>query len=72
MAPHHVIQATTSEGLAKDPYVWARVGFEPATLRTRYLSLTHQAPTLTTLAYTHWLIPVTVPCSRHYVSLFYT
>jgi len=27
-------QATTSEGLAQGPYVAARVGFEPATLRT--------------------------------------
>ena len=34
-APHHVIQATTSEGLAHGPYVVARVGFEPATFRTK-------------------------------------
>src|SRR6218665_1358893 len=34
-APHHVIQATTSEGLAQGPYVVARVGFEPATFHTQ-------------------------------------
>ena len=28
-APHHVIQATTSEGLAQGPYVAAKGGFEP-------------------------------------------
>src|SRR6218665_803423 len=35
-APHHVIQATTSEGVAQSPYmsVAARVGVEPSTLRT--------------------------------------
>ena len=33
-APHHVIQATTIEGLAQVPYVAARVVFEPAILRT--------------------------------------
>jgi len=27
--PHHVIQATASEGLAQGPYMVARVGFEP-------------------------------------------
>jgi len=32
--PHHVIQATTSEGLAQGPYVVARVGFKPVTFRT--------------------------------------
>jgi len=31
LVPHHVIQATTSEGLAQGPYVVARVRFEPAT-----------------------------------------
>ena len=35
------LQATVSEGLAHDPYVVSRVGFEPATLRT-------QGPELTT------------------------
>jgi len=33
-ASHHVIQSTTSEGLAQGPYVATRVGFEPATFRT--------------------------------------
>src|SRR6218665_2778512 len=32
---HHVIQATTSEGLAKSPYVADRVGFKPATFRSQ-------------------------------------
>jgi len=32
-APHHVIQAIASEGLAQGPYVVARVGFEPPTLQ---------------------------------------
>ena len=40
-APHHVIQATMrSEGLAQCPYVAARAGFEPATLRTEDTELT--------------------------------
>ncbi len=33
-APHHFIQATTSEGLAQDPYMAASGGIEPTTLRT--------------------------------------
>jgi len=33
-APHHVMQATTSEGLAHGPYVAARWGSERATFRT--------------------------------------
>ena len=33
MAPHHAIQAITSEGLAQGPYV-AASGSEPAILRT--------------------------------------
>jgi len=32
-APHHAMQATTSEGLAEGLYVAVRVGFESATLR---------------------------------------
>src|SRR6218665_577062 len=32
-APHYVIQATTSEGLAQGPYLATRMGFEPATFR---------------------------------------
>ena len=44
-APHHVIQATTSEGLAQGPYVAARVRFEPATLRMQGTEpLNHHAP----------------------------
>jgi len=39
-APHHVIQATTSEGLAQSPYV-AASGIEPATFRTKH----HQSAT---------------------------
>jgi len=36
-APHHVIQATTSEGLAQGPYVVARVGFKlVAIFRTKH------------------------------------
>ena len=33
-APHHVIQTTTSEGLAQGPYMAAKVGFKPANFRT--------------------------------------
>ena len=33
-APHLVIQAITSEGLAQGPYVATRGGVEPATFRT--------------------------------------
>src|SRR6218665_3184388 len=43
-APHHVIQATTSKGLAQGPYVQARVGFEPATLQTQGTELTTEPP----------------------------
>src|SRR6218665_83258 len=41
-------QATTSEGLAQDPCVSARAGFEPATLRTKGAESTNepQRPTL--------------------------
>ena len=33
-APHNVIQAPTSEGLAQGPYVAAKVVFKPATFHT--------------------------------------
>ena len=33
-----------SEGLAKSPYMAARVGFEPATLRTQGTELTTEPP----------------------------
>ena len=45
-APHHVIQATTSEGLAQGPYLAARVGLEPATLRMQSTELTTVPPHL--------------------------
>src|SRR6218665_581244 len=38
------LQATASEGLAKSPYVAARVGFEPSTLRTKDAELTTEPP----------------------------
>jgi len=44
---HHVIQATASEGLAQGPYVVARVGFKPATLRTEGTELNTEPPRLT-------------------------
>ena len=43
-APHHVIRATTSEGLAQGPYVVARVGFEPVTLLMQGTELTTEPP----------------------------
>jgi len=43
-APHHVIQATMSEGLAQGPYMVAKVGFEPATLQTQGTELTTEPP----------------------------
>ena len=42
-APHHVIQAITSEGLAQGPYVAARGGIEPATFRTEGTEHYHSA-----------------------------
>ena len=42
-APHHIVQATTSAGLAQGPYV-ARVGFEPATMRMQGTELTTEPP----------------------------
>ena len=38
------IQATVSEELGQGPYVAARVGFEPATLRTQGAELTTELP----------------------------
>jgi len=37
-------QATVSEGLAQGPYVAARAGFEPATIRTRDDESTNEPP----------------------------
>ena|SRR6218665_1455365 len=37
-------QATASEGLAQCPYVAARTGFEPATLRTKGVESTNAPP----------------------------
>ena len=42
-APHHIIQATTSERLAQGSYVAARVEVEPATLRTKGAEHHHSA-----------------------------
>ena len=42
-APHHVIQAITSEELVQGPYVAARVEFEPATFRTEGTEHHHSA-----------------------------
>ena len=43
-APHHIIQATMSEGIAQGPYIAAKVGFEPATLQTQDTELTTEPP----------------------------
>ena len=43
-APHQVVQAATSEGLAQGSYVVARVGFKPATLRMQGTELTTEPP----------------------------
>ena len=37
-------QATTSEGLAQGPYVAARAGFEPTTLKTKGAESTNEPP----------------------------
>ena len=37
-------QATASEGLAQGPYVVARVGFKPMTLRTKVVESTNESP----------------------------
>ena len=39
--PHHIMQATASEGLAQGAYVAARLGFEPATFRTEVIKHLH-------------------------------
>src|SRR6218665_1241283 len=39
-----VPQATASEGLTQDPYVAAKVGFEPATLRMKGVESTNEPP----------------------------
>jgi len=36
-------QATTSEGLVRGPYMAARAGFEPATLRTKGAESTNES-----------------------------
>ena len=38
------LQATASEGLAQSPYVSARAGFEPATLRSKGIDSTDAPP----------------------------
>src|SRR6218665_292413 len=43
LAPHHVIQAITSEGLAQGPYVADRGGVELATFRTEVTEHHHSA-----------------------------
>ena len=43
MAPQHVIQAISGEGLAQGPYVAARGGVEPATFRTEGTEHHHSA-----------------------------
>ena len=37
-------QATASEGLAQGPYMLARVGFEPTTLRKKGYESTNEQP----------------------------
>ena len=37
-------QATASEGLAQGPYIVARTGFEPGTLRTKGVESTNEPP----------------------------
>ena len=39
-----VPQTTASEGLAHGPYLAARTGFEPATLRTKGVESTNEPP----------------------------
>ena len=38
------LEATASEGLAQGPYVAARTGFEPATLRSKRIDSTNAPP----------------------------
>ena len=47
-----VPQATASEGLAQGPYVAAREGFKPATLRTRGIKSANAPPRSTSVAET--------------------
>src|SRR6218665_2370937 len=39
-------KSTASEGLAQGPYVTARAGFEPRTLRTKFVESTNEPPSL--------------------------
>src|SRR6218665_2305038 len=39
-------KSTASEGLAQGPYVTARAGFEPGTLRTKFVESTNEPPSL--------------------------
>ena len=48
-------QATASEGLAQGPYVAARPGFEPETLRTKGAESTKEPPSLYVLQQCHFL-----------------
>ena len=49
-------QATASEGHAQGPYMAARVGFEPATLRTKGDESTNAPPHPTIIGYINVLI----------------
>src|SRR6218665_869721 len=48
------LQATVSEGLAQGLYMAARVGFEPATLRTQSTELTTEPPCPTHVVEQQW------------------
>ena len=49
------LQTTVSEGLAQDPYVAARVGIEPTTLRSKGIDSTNAPPRPTILYPLSWL-----------------
>jgi len=54
--PHHVIQATTSEGLVQGPYVAAR-GIPTSDLQHRTAPLSHRAPVCHQLLHGSILLP---------------
>ena len=63
-------QATVSEGLVHGPYVVARAGLEPATIRMKGVKSTNEPPRPTCYAVKHTDFTVTFPeKENHYMFL---
>ena len=61
------LQATESEELVKSPYVAARAGFEPTTLRSKGIDSTHAPPRPTITANQ---LPVIGLHGNHYINIY--